>query len=178
MTKEKVTLVTYDASWPVKYQEEKQRIIEAIGKYVLAIEHIGSTAIPFMIAKPVIDIQVGLKSLRDAVHCIPKLEKLGYKYLPEIESIEPNRRLFRKPSKGEKKYQIHMWKYQSEGWENFLLFRDYLQENSETSKEYEFVKKYMAKRFPENEVAYSIGKEGFIQVILRRAREESKRFRS
>lgn len=68
VAKEKVELVEYDPSWPEKFQREKQKIEEEIGKYVLAIEHIGSTAIPFMIAKPVIDIQIGVKTLRDAVH--------------------------------------------------------------------------------------------------------------
>jgi len=111
MTEEKVTLEPYDPTWPEKYQEEKKKILELIGQYVLAIEHIGSTAIPFIIAKPVIDIQVGVKTLRDAVHCIPRLEELGYKYLPEIESLEPNRRLFRKPPEGEKQFYLHMWKY-------------------------------------------------------------------
>ncbi len=172
--KEKVELVEYDPSWPEKFQREKKKIMEAIGKYVVTIDHIGSTAIPFIIAKPVIDIQIGVKTLRDAVHCIPKLEKLGYEYLASIESLEPNRRLFRKPAEGKKKYLLHMWEHQTEEWENFLLFRDYLREHTETAKEYEFVKKHMAKRFPENEVAYSIGKEGFIQVILQRAKKEKK----
>ena len=102
MGKEKIELVEYDPSWPEKFQREKQKIMEAIGQDVLAIEHIGSTAIPFMIAKPVIDIQIGVKTLRDAVPCIPKLEKLGYKYLPEIESLTPKRRLFRKPAEGKR----------------------------------------------------------------------------
>ena len=175
MTKEKITLVPYDAAWPEKFQKEKQEIMEAIGKYVLSIEHKGSTAIPYLIAKPIIDIQIGVKTLRNAVHCIPRLEELGYKYLPEIESLTPNRRLFRKPAEGKKEFQIHMWKYQSEEWEEFLLFRDYLREHPEMAKEYEFVKKHMAKRFPENETAYSIGKEGFIQVIIQRTKKEKRK---
>lgn len=156
-------------------EKKKKEIMEAIGKYVVTIDHIGSTAIPFIVAKPVIDIQIGVKTLRDAVHCIPKLEKLYYEYLASIESHVPNRRLFRKPAEGKKKYQLHMWEHKTEEWENFLLFRDYLREHKETAKEYEFVKKHMAKRFPEEEVAYSIGKEGFIQVILQRAKKEKKK---
>lgn len=175
MTKEKIKLVEYDPSWPEKFQREKQKIMEAIGQHVLAIEHVGSTAIPFIVAKPVIDIQIGVKTLRDAVPCIPKLEKLGYEYLSSIESLIPNRRLFSKRSGGKKEFYIHMWQYQAEEWEEFLLFRDYLREHKETAKEYEFVKKHMAKRFPEEEVAYSIGKEGFIQVIIQRAKKEKRK---
>ena len=67
-----------------------------------------------------------------------------------------------------------MKKYQGENWETQILFREYLRKHTETAREYEQMKKYMVKRFPNNEVAYGIGKEGFIFVILQRAKKEKK----
>ena len=175
MKEPKIVIVDYDPSWQETYQKEKQLILEVIGDYVLVIEHVGSTSIPYMAAKPVIDILVGVKTLRDAVHCIPKLEELGYEYLPGIESHVPNRRFFRKPpGEGKRTFQLHMKKYQGENWETQILFREYLRKHTETAREYEQMKKYMVKRFPNNEVAYGIGKEGFIFVILQRAKKEKK----
>ncbi len=171
--KVEIVLVGFDPKWAEKFKEEKEAIMERIGKFVLSIDHIGSTAIPNIVAKPVIDILIGIKSLDQSDEIITAMQNVGYEYLESIESHFPERRLFVKPPTNKEKrlFNVHIWEHQSKGWEEMLSFRDYLLAHPETAKEYEYVKKHMAKRFPNNEVAYSIGKEGFMQVILLRAKK-------
>src|SRR5439155_9295059 len=77
-----IEIVDYDAAWPRQFEDEKHRILAAIGRYVAAVEHIGSTAVPGLAAKPIIDILVGLRSLTDATNWIIPLAGLGYQYCP------------------------------------------------------------------------------------------------
>ena len=96
---EKVRVVEYNPEWPTIYKQEKKLIEEKIEEYIDSIDHIGSTAVEGLVAKPIIDILIGLKSLDDAEHCIPKLEELNYEYVPEFEDVLPERRYFRKKSR-------------------------------------------------------------------------------
>jgi GrpB-like predicted nucleotidyltransferase (UPF0157 family) len=73
-----ITIVPYNPSWPVFYEEEKSRILEAIGEIVVDIDHVGSTAVPGLSAKPIIDIMAGLRGPSDAEACLPPLVELGY----------------------------------------------------------------------------------------------------
>lgn len=169
-----VILVGFDPNWAIKFKEEKKAIVERLEESIVSIDHIGSTAIPNIVAKPVIDILIGIKSLDQSEKISSTMKELGYEYVEQIESHFPERRLFFKPptSKGKRQFNVHIWEHQSTGWKEMLLFRDYLLSHPESAKEYEFVKKYLAKRFPNNETAYSIGKEGYMQVILRRAKSK------
>ncbi len=78
------------------FDREKAQILSVIGNRVTAIEHVGSTAVPGLGAKPIIDIMVGIHSLIDAKDCIRPLESIGYEYVPEYEASMPERRYFRK----------------------------------------------------------------------------------
>ena len=171
MTIKEIILVGFDPKWAEKFKDEKKAIMEKLGEFILSIDHIGSTAIPTIVAKPVIDILIGIKSMTQSEKIIATMKELDYEYLDSIESHFPERRLFVKPpiKEGERQFNLHIWEHQSKDWKEMLLFRDYLLAHPETAKEYEYVKKYMAKRFPNNDVAYSIGKEGFMQIILLRA---------
>lgn len=95
-----VTICDYDLRWPLAFEDEKRAIIRAIGGHISALEHIGSTAVPGLAAKPTIDIMVGLRQLEDARHCIQPLADLGYEYVPEYEAEIPERRYFRKGPPG------------------------------------------------------------------------------
>ncbi len=91
-----VVVVEYNPQWPSFYEQEKERILSLIADDIIAIEHIGSTSVPGLGAKPVIDMMVGLRSLTEAANCIAPLQSLGYEYVPEFEEIIPERRFFRK----------------------------------------------------------------------------------
>ncbi len=91
-----VVIVDYDPRWPAMFREEQEAILRAIGPHVVAVEHVGSTAVPGLGAKPIIDILVGIGSLNEASACIRPLEALGYRYVPEFEAEFPERRYFDK----------------------------------------------------------------------------------
>ncbi|MRS08536.1 GrpB family protein, partial [Bacillus anthracis] len=100
----KVFLVPWTEEWEFEFMKEKQFIEKQIGEHILAIHHIGSTAIPHLSAKPIIDIAIELENYRDGIHCIKKLELLNYKYRKDVL---PERYYF---NKGEPRtHQIHMY---------------------------------------------------------------------
>ena len=102
-----ITIAHYDPQWPILYEEEKARILGVIGDKVVAIEHIGSTAVPGLGAKPIIDITVAVRHLADAEKCIEPLQSVGYEYVPEYEVSIPERRYFRKALR--KHIGIYTW---------------------------------------------------------------------
>ena len=92
-----IHVVPYDPSWPARFAMERAALARVLAPWLHGpIEHIGSTSIPGMGAKPIIDIMIGLHRLDDAVECIPRLDAIGHKYHPEFEDRVPDRRFFRK----------------------------------------------------------------------------------
>ncbi|MHA1354359.1 MAG: GrpB family protein, partial [Candidatus Heimdallarchaeota archaeon] len=100
---EQVIIEEYTSQWIELFEKEKKLILSTIGQYIDCIEHSGSTSA----SKPIIDIAIGLRSLDDAVHCIPLMEKLDYQYVPEYEDELPMRRYFRKPPNGSGQRKYH-----------------------------------------------------------------------
>jgi GrpB-like predicted nucleotidyltransferase (UPF0157 family) len=163
-----IEVVDYDATWPRQFEEERRRILAAIGRYVAEVEHIGSTAVAGLAAKPIIDILVGLRSLADAANCINPLTGLGYEYVPEFEAELPERRYFRRVEPRPRTHHIHMVENTSEFWRRQLLFRDYLRAHPEDARAYELLKRDLVSRF---EVGrdYAAAKSVFISAILDKA---------
>jgi len=164
-----VIIVDYDAGWPRRYEEERARILGAIGRWLVAIEHIGSTAVPGLGAKPIIDIMPAIGSLADAPQCVEPLRVIGYEYVPEFESVLPERRYFRKGSP-EDHYHLHMVEQTSGFWERHLLFRDTLRARPETAREYERLKRELAARFGSDREGYTDAKTEFIESAIAKAR--------
>ena len=121
-----ILIVEYNHAWPVLYQQEKDRIWVVIGDWVTAIEHIGSTAVPGLGAKPIIDIMVGINRLCDAGECISPLSSIGYEYVPEYEEEMPERLYFRKGPTQNRISHLHMVEVGGEFWIRHLLFRNFL----------------------------------------------------
>lgn len=96
MSQEPITIAEYGPEWPEKYAEEEASIRDAIDEHVASVEHVGSTSVPGLGAKPIIDVMVGVESPADAEACVEPLERLGYDYRPELEETMPRRRYFRK----------------------------------------------------------------------------------
>jgi GrpB-like predicted nucleotidyltransferase (UPF0157 family) len=125
--KSPVEIVDYSPEWPILFENEKRLILNAIGHLIVRIEHVGSTAVVGLGAKPIIDITVAIKNLKDANKCIGPLESIGYEYVPEYEESIPERRYFHKGKPTiEQHYHLHMVELQSDFWKRHLLFRDYL----------------------------------------------------
>lgn len=163
-----VIIVEYDPQWPILYEEEKRRILEAVGHKVLAIDHIGSTAVPGLGAKPIIDIMAGVHQLADADECLPCLQKIGYiDVTPEPENPEWYYCLGKGPhSTG---YHLHLVKFMNDHWRRHLLFRDFLRTHPEVAQQYYELKKKLALEYGSDRVGYTNAKTSFIESATARA---------
>jgi GrpB-like predicted nucleotidyltransferase (UPF0157 family) len=167
-----IIITDYDPSWPTRYELEKSLILGAVGPYAAAVEHIGSTSVPGLAAKPIIDILVGLNDLADAQWCIEPMERTGYEYVPEYEVQLPDRRYFRRPPGEEvvRKYHVHMVEVGGAFWTRHVLFRDYLRAHPEAAAEYADLKRRLAAEYGSDMAGYTDAKTDFIRAVERRAR--------
>ncbi|WP_332898692.1 GrpB family protein [Haladaptatus sp. CMSO5] len=172
MSQTPIILDDYDTNWPAQFEAEATNINDAIGERIERIEHIGSTSIPGMPAKPIIDMLVGVTSLKDADACITPLEALGYEYVPKFEDVMPNRRYFRKSEGKTRTHHLHMVETGSEFWTRHLAFRDYLREHPDVAAEYADLKRELAREHRHDIGAYTDGKDEFIRRVERDALAE------
>ena len=164
-------MVAYDPRWSLRYQRERDRIAAALGESVLAIEHVGGTAVPGLPAKPVIDLMIGVDDIERAGPAVAGLINLGYEYIPEFESQLPDRRYFRRGSP--ESHHVHMVPVDSDYFAEHLLFRDWLREHPQAAEEYGKLKRGLAGRFPFDRDAYRAGKVPFIDMVVAAARREA-----
>lgn len=160
-----ITIVKYDSNWPLLFNQEKELILQAFGSEKALVEHIGSTAIHGLSAKPTIDILIGIETLSIAAVLIPLLEGLSYVYVPEFEADLPERRYFYKDRKIEDGVHIHMVEVGSRFWNRHIAFRDYLRANKDAALEYEDLKIHLANKFKFDRDGYTDAKTEFITRI-------------
>lgn len=166
---EPVEIVGYDADWPERFRAEAGAIRQALGDTAIRIDHIGSTAVPGLAAKPVIDIQLSVRSFGPSAAYEAPLEGLGYRLLPDPE--EPDHRFYRRPGDRPRRTNVHVC-VSGGSWERrHLLFRDYLRSHREEADAYETLKREMALRLGENRYEYTDAKGSFIREAQRRAEE-------
>jgi GrpB-like predicted nucleotidyltransferase (UPF0157 family) len=161
-----IHLSPYDSKWPILFEAEKAALLAAMGQHIVAIEHIGSTAIPGIYAKPIIDIMIGVVRLNDInLDVISTLDKQSYLYIKKYENIMPYRRYFQKTnSEGVRTHQAHLVEINSDFWNRHLLFRDYLRTHPEDAKQYEQLKQELAKKFSDTNL-YAEAKNEFCHEI-------------
>jgi GrpB-like predicted nucleotidyltransferase (UPF0157 family) len=162
---EPVELAPYDEHWPAQFESEKSRIAVVLGASAVAIEHIGSTAVPGMTAKPVIDIQAGFEGKYQPEIWATALAPLGYESLGEAGV--PGRWYFRKRS-GARNFNLHAVCFGGAHWRNNLLIRDYLRLNPPCAAEYAAAKR-RALEASRMLIGYSDAKSEFIAAMIRRA---------
>jgi GrpB-like predicted nucleotidyltransferase (UPF0157 family) len=173
MVKRRVEIVDYDPVWVTLYVEERARILGVIGHLDVVVEHIGSTAVVGLGAKPIIDIMVGVDRLCDAQLCLEPLGRLGYVYQPTHEVTLPDRRFFGKGEPPEEQhYHLHMVEKGGEFWRRHLAFRDYLRTHPETARQYCELKKKLASEYGSDREGYTEAKTLFIESIVARAMGE------
>jgi GrpB-like predicted nucleotidyltransferase (UPF0157 family) len=163
----KVNLLDYNPAWVNQFQEEKKFISDKLGSKIVSVEHIGSTAVPGLGAKPIIDILLGVKKISDADEFIPKMLELGYEYRNNFEHVMPYRRYFTKPGY----YHVHAVEVTSEFWRRHLLFRDYLRAHDDVRDAYYKIKKELAEREWNDTNDYALAKTEFIKRIEKEAEE-------
>jgi GrpB-like predicted nucleotidyltransferase (UPF0157 family) len=164
-----VEIVDYDPFWPQAYKNERRRILSVISHPGLRVEHIGSTAVPGLAAKPIVDILIGVPDLREAMTCIAGLRALGYEYVPVVEVAMPYRRFLRKQRDGYRTHHVHILEPSHEAWDRHLIFRDHLRANPHDANEYEQLKRRLARRCRFDVAGYTHGKSEFVWTILRKA---------
>ena len=164
-----IVIVDYDPRWPRMFEEERARILAATRPHVVAVEHIGSTAVPGLAAKPIIDLLAGVRRLEDARACIAPLAALGYDYVPEFEAELPDRRYFRKGSGAAHTNHIHMVEVDGPFWRRHLAFRDDLRTHPEDVRRYADLKRDLAAKFGADRAGYTDAKTAFIREIEARA---------
>jgi GrpB-like predicted nucleotidyltransferase (UPF0157 family) len=160
-----VTLAEPNARWQEAYAQEETAIRKVLGDLALDIQHFGSTSIPAIKAKPIIDIAVGVKHFNDGFACIGPMEEIGYEYAGN--DIVPDDHIFGRGIKGETRtHLVHIVEHGGAHWNRFILFRDRLRVNSDLAQAYEALKIDLAEEYADNRAAYTEAKRAFIDSII------------
>jgi GrpB-like predicted nucleotidyltransferase (UPF0157 family) len=177
-----VTVANYSPRWPLLYERERDLIVGAIGRWTVDIQHVGSTAVPGLGAKPIIDIMVGLRRFADAQRCIQPLQAVAYECRGEAGLT--GRLFFRKltahPDRGQnlgivsgvpRSHHLHLVEHDGELWKRTLLFRDYLRLNPDVARQYVELKRRLALEYQRDTEGYGAAKTPFIESVLAQAEE-------
>jgi len=160
-----VVVVPYDPRWPILFEEASALLKAALGPAILAVHHVGSTAVPGLCAKPILDVLVAVPHFEDATQLVAQLKPLGYEFRPEEEI--PDRHYFRRPPGGERRtHHLSLAEPGSRHHTLTLAFRDALRGDPELAAEYARLKLALAQRFPRDRPAYIEGKTQFVKQVL------------
>jgi GrpB-like predicted nucleotidyltransferase (UPF0157 family) len=162
-----IELVPYDEAWPLRFEEWKARLLTALPRPPRRIEHIGSTSVPGLAAKPVIDILVGVDDLEDEAAYVPAIEGLGV----QLRSRDADHRYFRPFSDRPRDVHIHVCTADGDWERPHFVFRDYLRGNPEARSAYLQAKQDAARRWRDDRVAYTEAKG----AVIRRLTDEATR---
>ena len=158
-----VVIVEYDDAWARRFEVEAGRIDGALGSTALAIEHIGSTSVPGLAAKPIVDILVVVADVDDDSVFRAQLEQAGY----ELRVREPGHRMFRTPARD---VHVHIWRVDDPEVEKYLLFRDWLRASADDRARYQARKRELAQQEWGDMNDYADAKTDTVHAILDRAR--------
>ena len=171
---ELVEVVAYDSRWPELYAQEVAGLRRAFGAFLVALEHIGSTSVPGLAAKPIVDIQAVVRSIADAQTAAPTLAALGWEQ--GVFALDPKRRLYfkKRNSEGSRTYQLHVYEPDHPSASAHLLFRDYLRAHPEEAARYAALKRSLLAQFSEDREAYTGGKTDYVYGVMQKARVDAK----
>jgi GrpB-like predicted nucleotidyltransferase (UPF0157 family) len=159
---EPIEVVDYDPAWPTEYQRLRARVVDALGALLRRVEHVGSTAVPGLAAKPVVDFYAIVESAM-LPEAISRLDAIGYVHEGDLGI--PGRAGFAWPS-GERRHHLYLCAPDHEGLEEVLRFRDHLRRNPLDADAYGELKKALANDHRNDREAYHRGKSAFIEGIL------------
>lgn len=159
-----IQIAEYDSAWPVAFEALASRVRACLGELVLRIEHVGSTAVPELAAKPVIDLDVVVAGPRDMSIAVEKLATIGYVHEGDL-GIE-GREAFRWPA-GEQRHHLYLLVDGARELRRHIAFRDALRANLGFRSEYAALKRTLADRYRTDIDAYSAGKNEFVESVLR-----------
>lgn len=167
---EQVIIVDPDSGWPALFEAEQTRLRLTLGHKLLLIEHMGSTAIPGLAAKPIIDLIAAVRDLDDMRAWVEPLQTLGYSYISKFEAEMPERRFFQKhDAEGQRTHHLHLYDLPTFHARPERLFRDYVRAHPEVAQRYAQLKRSLAERLGHDRAAYTEAKTDFIQSVVTRA---------
>jgi len=159
---DRIEIRPYDPAWVIRYEEARTEILRAVGEDVRSIEHIGSTAVPGLDSKPIIDILLALDDVPPKSHAMVALQSLGYEYWGEHGIAD--RHFFRKGTP--RSHHLHVVPARSDLWTKHLRFRDLLRADPVLRGEYSSLKRSLAKRYGDDRQSYTNAKGDFIRRAM------------
>lgn len=166
-----VNLQPYSSAWPAIYLDELRKLREFLPGEVFAIDHIGSTAISGMTSKPIIDIIIGVTTLKDIEPFVADLSTLNY--IDKGSAGVTGRRFFAKNEGQPIACYIHVAPGQSDYYRDKIIFRDYLRRYSEVAKQHAALKQKLAADYPNDRNSYTEAKQEFVTAVLNKAKAET-----
>lgn len=163
-----VVVSPYSAEWPDQFRVVREELLSVFASMAVEVEHIGSTSVPGLAAKPVIDVVLGAGSLIDIESKIEALGEHGYEYVQKYERELPMRRYFVKSSQTALRVHVHGVELESRLWRQHVAFRDALRTDAALRSRYQALKLRLAETFADDKPAYSAAKDPFIQSVLAR----------
>lgn len=161
-----IIIAAYDPQWPKRFETLRQKISRVLGPMAAAIEHIGSTAVPGLASKPIIDLDILLGSAADLPRAIAGLGLLGYEHLGDLGI--PGREAFRSPT-GEPAHHLYVCPPDSMQYKRHIAFRDHLRTHPEDADAYVRLKRDLSAKYRVDRDAYTQSKTQFIEAVLRHA---------
>lgn len=172
MAEAPIHLLPYDPAWPHLFDEERARLESVLSPWLAGpIEHIGSTAVRGLTAKPIIDIMAGVRDLPSSLDARAAVAPLDYMYFPYRSDVM---HWFCKPSPAHRTHHLHLVPVQSPLWSDRLIFRDYLRSSPAAAAEYAALKTALAEQHRFDREAYTNAKADFVRSILDLANDDSK----
>ena len=169
-----VVIGGYDFRWPLVYQEEKLCILDVAGNRILGVEHIGSTAVVGLGAKPIVDIMAGVSGSSVADELLPLLREIGYadviRQLGHSEWYYCLRKVIQGEETWLQNFHLHLMKFGSATWERHILFRDFLRSHPKAARKYDKLKRMLAAKYGADRESYTNAKTEFIASVVNQAK--------
>ncbi|NNL65824.1 MAG: GrpB family protein [Myxococcales bacterium] len=167
---DRVVVAPWDPAWPARFEHERDRLLPLFEPGRVRIEHVGSTAVPGLAAKPIVDVLLGVPTLAEIEARIPALEALGWQYVPEHEEVFPDRRFLARPAARPRSHHLHAVEIGTAFFRDHLAFRDHLRAHPADAAAYAALKRRLAERFRDDRPGYTEAKTAFIEGVLARCR--------
>ncbi len=161
-----VRIVDYDAAWPSSAEAELRRIAAQLPTVAVRLEHVGSTAVPGLAAKPVLDLQLSVGTIRQRGRYTARLEALGYVFVADPQS--PGYHLFAMPRERPRTHHLHVCEAGSDDEFRHLAFRDFLRAHGDEAASYADLKRQIIARHPLDRLAYIEGKDAYVTALEQR----------
>lgn len=163
---DEIAIAPANLAWPELFETEKAWLLAALGSHFVAIEHFGSTAIPGLDAKPIIDMLGGVRSMAEADALLEPLCQLGWDTSPEFNATLPDSRFLLRWPQGVRTHHLHLVVYGSEQWHRRLRFRNCLRASPDLAQQYQKLKYELATEHRDDREAYTEAKTNFVASVI------------